>query len=72
MAVQPDRYALLQAEYRTATAQERAEWKVLSDPNLGPVERVKAYARWTAAAEQIKDLSIKMRDVAAPVTSPPR
>lgn len=72
MAAHTDPYALLQAEYRTATAQERAEWKALSDTNLGPVERVTAYARWTAAAERIKDLSIKMRDVAAPVTSPPR
>lgn len=71
MAIDSDQYQTLQAEYRAAAAQERAEWKTLNDTALSPVERVKAYARWANAAERVKALSISMRGSAAPVQSPP-
>lgn len=72
MPTDRDHYALLQAQYRAVAAQERAEWKVLSDGALGAVDRVKAYARWAKAAERVKNLSISMRDLRATEESPPR
>jgi hypothetical protein len=74
MATQSDPYESLLAEYTAAMAKERAEWKALRDSNseLAAVERVKSYARWRAAAEDIKALSIRMRDVGVKVISPPQ
>lgn len=71
MAVHADPYESLQAQYRAATAQERSAWKALSDTHLAAAERGKAYARWAAAAERIKVLAIRMRDLGAPVKSTP-
>ncbi|MCM2251959.1 MAG: hypothetical protein NDJ19_06335 [Ramlibacter sp.] len=71
MPTDRDHYALLQAEYRAVAAQERAEWKALRDGALGPVDRVKAYARWVKAAERVKLLSISMRELRATEESPP-
>ncbi|HEX9718917.1 MAG TPA: hypothetical protein VGA59_04230 [Ramlibacter sp.] len=66
MSTDRDSYKSLQAEYTAAVAQERAEWKVASDASLGAVERVLAYARWLAAAERVKALSIRLGDHAPP------
>lgn len=71
MSIQPDPCESLLAEYTAATAQERAEWTVANDSKLGAVERVKAYARWLAAAERVKALSMRMGDDAAPGPCPP-
>ena len=60
MCTQPDSFESLQAEYEAAVLQQRAEWKLANDDNLGPVERVVAYARWLAASERIKELSVKL------------
>ena len=60
MAIERDPYQSLSAEYTAAMAQERSEWKMVNDASLDAVERVKAYARWLAAAQRIKCLSIKL------------
>ena len=69
MATHSDGYDSLLAEYTAATAQERAEWKVLSDSDLPTVERIASYARWRAAAERIRVLSVRMRDSGVPTPS---
>lgn len=71
MATHSDPYEKsLLAEYMAATAQERAEWKVLSDSDLPTVERIASYERWRAAAERIRALSVRLRDGGAPAPSP--
>jgi hypothetical protein len=55
-------YQSLAAEYAAAVAQQRAEWSIATDAGVSAVERVKAYARWLAAAERIKALSISVGD----------
>jgi hypothetical protein len=50
----------LQPEYTAAVARQRAEWELVTDIHMGPVERVIAYARWLAATERIKTLSGKL------------
>ena len=49
----------LRAEYAAAVEVERAEWKTANDISLDSVGRVQAYARWLAAAERVKALSIR-------------
>lgn len=71
MGTQPDPYASLLAEYIAAMAQERAEWTLVKDTSLGTIERVKAYARWLAAVERVKALSVRMEDDAGPESSTP-
>ena len=62
MTVDRDHEKWLAAEYQDAVARERAEWRILGDPRVGPAERLTAYARWRAAAERTKTLSIRMRE----------
>lgn len=74
MAVEdPDPYARLLAEYQAAMERERAEWKILGDAGVPAADRLAAYARWRAAAERTKDLSLRLRDArsAAQATPPP-
>jgi hypothetical protein len=68
--MKPDPFESLLAEYTAAMAQELAEWTVAKDTSLGPVERVKAYARWLAAAELVRALSRRMGDDAVPRPCP--
>ena len=49
----------LRAEYAAAVERERAEWKTTNDISLDSVGRVQAYARWLAAAERVRALSIR-------------
>jgi hypothetical protein len=73
MAVDPDPHEWLLAEYQAAMELERAEWKILGNPHATAGDRLTAYARWRAAAERTKVLSIKLRDVhpAAPPSPEP-
>jgi len=73
MGTHPDSFESLQAEHEAAVLQQRAEWKLANDDSLGPVERVVAYARWLAATERIKVLSVKLGldDGASESTFPP-
>lgn len=71
MSIERDPSPSLLAEYTAAMAQERAEWKLLSDTGLSAVERVKAYGRWVGAAEHTKALSVKLGDDPAPRPCPP-
>lgn len=49
-------------EYEAALAEERLMWKQLDEPSLTDVtERVKAYARWSAAAERARAMSLRMQ-----------
>ena len=45
-----------------ALAEERLLWKQLDDPQMDVTERVKATARWSAAAERAKALSLRIQD----------
>lgn len=47
----------LAVEYEAALAEERLLWKQLDDPQMGVTERVKASARWSAAAERARAIS---------------
>lgn len=49
-------------EYEAALAEERLLWKQLEEPLTDVNERVKAYARWSAAAERAKALSQRMHE----------
>lgn len=49
-------------EYEAALAEERLLWKQLEEPLTDVNERVKAYARWSAASERAKVLSHRMHD----------
>jgi hypothetical protein len=60
MSTTSDPHGALQAEYTSAVARQRAEWKIANDSHIGPVERVIAYAHWLAATERMKSLSRKM------------
>lgn len=73
MVADRDPHAWLLAEYQAAMERERAEWKILGDMRAGAVERVTAYARWRAAAERTKTLSLRISDVrrAAQPSPPP-
>jgi hypothetical protein len=62
MVLDDDPYPSLLAAYQAAVARERAEWKLASDASAGPVERVKAYGRWLAAADRVKALSARLED----------
>jgi hypothetical protein len=48
--------------YEAALAEERLLWKQLDDPQMDVTERVKASARWSAAAERAKALSLRIQD----------
>jgi hypothetical protein len=53
----------LTEEYEDALTEERLMWKQLDEPPLTDVtERVKAYARWSAAAERARAMSRKMQE----------
>lgn len=47
-------------EYEDALAEERLLWKQLEDPLTDVSERVKAYARWSAAAERARAIAQRM------------
>jgi hypothetical protein len=71
MAVDPDPHACLVAEYQAAMERERAEWKILGNTQAGAADRLTAYARWRAAAERAKILSIRLREVRAALPPAP-
>lgn len=50
----------LAVEYEAALAEERLLWKQLDDPLMDVTERVKASARWSAAAERARALSLRI------------
>jgi hypothetical protein len=52
------------AEYEAALAEERLLWTQLEEPLTDVSERVKAFARWSAAAERARAMSIRMHDQA--------
>jgi hypothetical protein len=53
----------LTVEYEDALVEERLMWKQLDEPLLTDVtERVKAYARWSAAAERARAMSRRMQE----------
>jgi hypothetical protein len=52
----------LAAEYQAALVEERLLWKQLDDPQMDVTERVKASARWSAAAERARALSLRIQE----------
>ena len=72
MSIHRDPFQSLLAEYETAVVQERTEWKIANDTSLGAVDRVRAYARWLAAAKRVKTLSMRLGDgrTSAPPCAP--
>jgi len=66
-----DPYLALLSEYAAAMAQEREEWKLVSDAAVAGAERVMAYARWRQAADRIRTLAIRMREAGAFAPPPP-
>lgn len=52
----------LAVAYEAALVEERLLWKQLDDPEMDVAERVKASARWSAAAERAKALSLRIHD----------
>jgi hypothetical protein len=52
----------LAVEYETALFEEQLLWKQLDDPQLDVSERVKAAARWSAAAERARALSLRVQE----------
>jgi hypothetical protein len=50
-------------EYEDALTEERLMWKQLDEPSLTDVtERVKAYARWSAAAERARAMACRLQE----------
>ena len=54
-------------EYEAALAEERLLWKQLDEPTVDVSERVKAAARWSAAAERARAMARRLHG-----TSPSR
>jgi hypothetical protein len=52
------------AEYEAALAEERLLWAQLEAPLTDVSERVKAFARWSAAAERARAISSRMHEQA--------
>ena len=53
----------MESEYEAALAEERLAWKQLDEqPVLDVNERVKACARWSAAAERARAMSRRMHE----------
>jgi hypothetical protein len=52
----------VESEYEAALAEERLSWKQLDEPLTDINERVKACARWSAAAERARAMSRRMHD----------
>jgi hypothetical protein len=48
------------AAYEAALVEERLLWKQLDEPLSDVSERVKAFARWSAAAERARAISNRM------------
>jgi hypothetical protein len=71
MTADQDLYAALQAEYQSAVQCERAEWKLLGNDQAEAGQRIAAYARWRAAAERTKTLSITMREMRCSLSPTP-
>lgn len=67
----PDPYLALLSEYAAAMAQERDEWRIVSDAGVAGAERAVAYARWRRAAERIQTLASRMREAGAFAPLPP-
>lgn len=62
-----DSAAPLRAAYEAALLEERLLWRRVAVPALPAEERVQAYARWRAAADRVRDLSLQLqRAPAAP------
>jgi len=59
----------LQTQYAAAVAEERAFWQKVHDVSLHPVERLKAYAAWLAAAKRASSLALKLHP--PPPNAPP-
>ncbi len=51
-------------EYEAALAEERLLWKQLDEPTTDVNERVKAAARWSAAAERARAMSRRLHGTA--------
>lgn len=51
----------LRAAYHQALSEERLLWRRVAAPALPPDERVQAYGRWRAAADQVKALSLQLQ-----------
>lgn len=47
-------------EYEAALAEERLLWKQLDEPTVDVNERVKAAARWSAAAERARAMARRL------------
>jgi hypothetical protein len=50
------------AEYEDALVEERLMWKQLDEPTTDVTERVKAFARWSAAAERARAISRRIHE----------
>lgn len=66
-----DPYLALLSEYAAAMAQEREEWRIVSNAAGDGAERAVAYARWRRAAERIQALASHMREAGAFAPRPP-
>ena len=51
-------------EYEAALAEERLAWKQLDEPAVDVNERVKAAARWSAAAERARAMARRLHGTA--------
>lgn len=56
----------VESEYEAAIAEERLLWKQLDGPQVDVSEQLKAAARWSAAAERARALSLRMHDSTSP------
>jgi hypothetical protein len=50
------------AEYEDALVEERLMWKQLDEPTTDVTERVKAFARWSAAADRARAISRRIHE----------
>jgi hypothetical protein len=60
----------LKVEYETALAEERLLWKQLEAPVADVNERVKAQAKWSAAAERARAMAQRMLERKGAVEAP--
>jgi hypothetical protein len=58
-------HSSLAVEYEAALAEERLLWKQLDDPLMDVTERVKASARWSAAAERARAIGQRIHPESA-------
>ncbi len=52
----------VESQYEAAVAEERLLWKQLDEPQVDINEQVKAAARWSAAADRARALSLRTHE----------